>query len=95
MADTGTASCAMHSVLHHQCCYVAKSEAERNSYRKLAVDIVGQTVPSRSMKECWVLQRKLLPHGQAIHNSMKPEIEAETDLHVTSAHKKLAGMFAT
>ena len=46
-------------------------------------------------KEYWVLQRRSLPHGQAIHNSMESETKAETDLHVTWAHEKLAGMFAT
>jgi hypothetical protein len=47
------------------------------------------------MKEYWVLERRLSPHSQAVHNSMKPETKAETNLHVTWAHEKLTCMFAT
>jgi hypothetical protein len=41
-----TASYAMHSVLHSWCRNLARSETERDSYRKLAIGIVGQMVPS-------------------------------------------------
>jgi tetratricopeptide (TPR) repeat protein len=88
-----TASYAMHSVLHSWCHYLVESEAERESFRKLAVNIVGETAPSKSVKEYWVLQRRLLPHGQAIFTGMKSDSKAETNLDVTWAYQELAGIF--
>jgi hypothetical protein len=80
MTDTGIAGYAMHSVLHPWCCHVGEREAKRSPVQKLVVDAVGQTVLSGSMKKYWVLQRILLPHDQAIHDSMKSETKAETEL---------------
>ncbi|KAI4767751.1 purine and uridine phosphorylase [Aureobasidium sp. EXF-3400] len=88
-----TASYAMHSVLHSWCHCLVESEAERESFRKLAVNIVGETAPSKSAKEYWVLQRRLLPHGQAIFTGMKSNSKAETNLDVTWAYQELAGIF--
>jgi tetratricopeptide (TPR) repeat protein len=87
---TETASYAMHSVLHSWCRYLKESEAERDSFRKLAVYIVGRMVPPKH--EYRVLQRRLLPHGQAILTGVKSDTKAETDLVVTWAYQKLAGM---
>ncbi|KAG9747968.1 purine and uridine phosphorylase, partial [Aureobasidium melanogenum] len=89
---TETASYAMHSVLHSWCRYLGESEAERDSFHKLAVVVVGKTVPSRSMKEYWVLKRRLLPHGQAILAGVKSDAKAETDLDVIWTYQKLARM---
>jgi tetratricopeptide (TPR) repeat protein len=90
---TETASYAMHSVLHSWCRYLGESEAERDSFRKLAMDIVGQTVPSSRTNQDWILQRRLLPHGQAILTGVKSDTEAETDPNIIWAYHYLARMF--
>ncbi|KAG9657517.1 hypothetical protein KCV03_g10180, partial [Aureobasidium melanogenum] len=90
---TETASYAMHSVLHSWCRYLAESETEGETIQMLAIHTVGQMVPSKSAKEYWVLQRRLLPHGQAIYTYMRSETEVETDVNETWAYEKLAGMF--
>jgi tetratricopeptide (TPR) repeat protein len=91
---TETASYAMHSVLHSWCRYLGRSEAERDSFRDLAVYIVGGMVPSRSTEEYWLLQRRLLPHGQMILHGMKPRTRAATDFNEPWTYENLAGMFA-
>ena len=91
---TETASYAMHSVLHSWCRYLGGSETERSSFRKLAVDIVGQMVPAESMQEYWILQRRLLPHGQEILKGIESETHTEIDVNESWAYEKLAGMFA-
>ncbi|KAG9512227.1 purine and uridine phosphorylase, partial [Aureobasidium melanogenum] len=89
-----TASYAMHSVLHSWCRYLGGSETERSSFRKLAVDIVGQMVPAESMREYWILQRRLLPHGQEILKGIEQETHTEIDVNELWAYEKLARMFA-
>ncbi|KAH0359992.1 purine and uridine phosphorylase, partial [Aureobasidium melanogenum] len=91
---TETASYAMHSVLHSWCRYLGGSEIERSSFRKLAVDIVGQMVPAESMQGYWILQRRLLPHGQEILKGIESETHTEIDVNELWAYEKLAGMFA-
>ncbi|KAG9995258.1 hypothetical protein KCU78_g18031, partial [Aureobasidium melanogenum] len=91
---TETASYAMHSVLHSWCRYLGGSEIERSSFRKLAVDIVGQMVPAESMQEYWILQRRLLPHGQEILKGIEQETHTEIDVNELWAYEKLARMFA-
>jgi tetratricopeptide (TPR) repeat protein len=92
-AKTETASYAMHPLLHSWCRNLVKSEAERDLYRNLATEIVGRMAPSDSTKEYWVLQRRLLPHGQAILAGMRSEKRLETNLHVILAYQQLARMF--
>jgi tetratricopeptide (TPR) repeat protein len=89
-----TASYAMHSVLHSWCRYLGESEAEKESFWKLAVYIVEGMVPSKSTEEYWVLQRRLLPHGQMILHGMKSKTRAATDVNETWIYENLAGMFA-
>jgi tetratricopeptide (TPR) repeat protein len=89
-----TASYAMHSVLHSWCRYLGRSEAERDSFRDLAVHIVGGMVPSESTEEYWILQKRLLPHGQMILNGMKSKTTAAIDVNETWVYEDLAGMFA-
>jgi tetratricopeptide (TPR) repeat protein len=89
-----TASYAMHSVLHSWCRYLGESEAERESFWELAVYIVEGMVPSKSTEEYWVLQRRLLPHGQMILDGMKSKTRVETDVNKLWAYGNLAGMFA-
>jgi tetratricopeptide (TPR) repeat protein len=91
---TETASYAMHSVLHSWCRYLGRSESERDSFRELAIEIMGWMVPSKSMEEYWILQRRLLPHGQAILSGMKLKTKAGMNVNVTWAYGRLAGMFA-
>ncbi|KAG9994238.1 hypothetical protein KCU78_g18530, partial [Aureobasidium melanogenum] len=91
---TETASYAMHSVLHSWCRYLGESETERGSFWKLAVDLVGQMVPSKSMREYWVLQRRLLPHGQEILKDIETETHAEINGNDIWAYEKIARMFA-
>ncbi|KAH0329153.1 hypothetical protein KCU71_g792, partial [Aureobasidium melanogenum] len=91
---TETASYAMHSVLHTWCRYLGEIETKKEAFRKLAVNIVGHMVPSESMQEYWVLQRRLLPHGQAILKAIKSETITETNVNEICAYEKLAGMFA-
>jgi tetratricopeptide (TPR) repeat protein len=90
---TDTTSYAMHSVLHSWCRYLGASEAERGSFQKLALMIVGTMVPAKSTKEYWIFQRRLLPHGQAVFDGMKSKREAEITTNETWAYKQLAGMF--
>jgi tetratricopeptide (TPR) repeat protein len=92
-AKTETASYAVHSLLHSWCRYLVESEAERDLYRNLATEIVGRMAPSESMKEYWVLQRRLLPHGQAILAGMRSEKRLEKNPDVISAYLQLARMF--
>jgi tetratricopeptide (TPR) repeat protein len=91
---TETASYAMHSVLHSWCRYLGRSEVERDSFRDLAVHIVGVMVPSESTEEYWILQKRLLPHGQMILNGMKSKTTAAIDVNETGVYEDLAGMFA-
>jgi tetratricopeptide (TPR) repeat protein len=91
---TETASYAMHSVLHSWCRNLGESETERRSFQKLALDIVGWMAPSTSTEEYWVLQRRLLPHGQAILHRVESETGAEMYVDDTWAYENLAGMFA-
>jgi tetratricopeptide (TPR) repeat protein len=88
-----TASYAMHSVLHSWCRYLGASEAERDSFQKLALRIVGKMAPLKSAKEYWVLQRRLLPHGQAVFDGMKSRTQAEITLDEGWACHSLASMF--
>lgn len=92
---TEAASYAMHSVLRSWCRYLGESKTERDSFQKLAVDIVRQIMPSKMEEEYWVLQRRLLPHGQTILTGMKAKTEAETNFNQTWAYVKLAGMDGT
>jgi tetratricopeptide (TPR) repeat protein len=89
-----TASYAMHSVLHSWCRYVGASEAERDSFQKLAVQLVGCMTPNMSAKECSILQRRLLPHGQAVFNGIMSKKEEKININETWAYMKLASMFA-
>jgi tetratricopeptide (TPR) repeat protein len=91
---TETASYAMHSVLHSWCRYLGTSEAERCSFQRLAIQIVGCMVPDQSTREYWVLQRRLLPHGQAIFDSTKLRTQAKMNTTEARAYNNLAGMFA-
>jgi tetratricopeptide (TPR) repeat protein len=91
---TETASYAMHSVLHSWCRNLGESETERRSFQKLALDIVGWMAPSTSTEEYWVLQRRLLPHGQAILNGMKTGTKAEMSASEAWTYDRLASMFA-
>jgi tetratricopeptide (TPR) repeat protein len=92
--STETASYAMHSVLHSWCHYLAGSEGEGDSFRKLALNIVGWMVPSKSTENYWILQRRLLPHGQAILNCMKTETKAGISASEAWGYDRLASMFA-
>jgi hypothetical protein len=89
-----TASYAMHSVLHSWCRHLGTSEAERDLFQKLAIQIVIWMAPNQSTEQYWVLQRRLLPHGQAVFNGMKLNTEAEIDINETWAYANLASMFA-
>ncbi|KAI4853705.1 purine and uridine phosphorylase [Aureobasidium sp. EXF-8845] len=89
-----TASYAIHSVLHSWCRYLGESEAERESFWKLAVYIVEGMVPSESTEEYWLLQRRLLPHGQTILHGMRSKTRAATAVNETWIYENLAGMFA-
>jgi tetratricopeptide (TPR) repeat protein len=88
-----TASYAMHSVLHSWRRFLGESETKRDSYRKLAVIMVGNTVLSQSTKEYWVIQRRLLPHGQAVYDNIKSRAQAEINIDETGAWYYLATMF--
>jgi tetratricopeptide (TPR) repeat protein len=78
-----TASYAMHSVLHSWC-----------RFQKLAVQLVGCMTPNMSAKECSILQRRLLPHGQAVFNGIMSKKEEKININETWAYMKLASMFA-
>jgi tetratricopeptide (TPR) repeat protein len=88
-----TAGYAMHSVLHTWCRCLGTSDAERDSFQNLAIGIVGYMVPGRSMKEYWVLQRRLLPHGQAVFDGIKSGTQAESTSDKDWAWYSLAYMF--
>jgi tetratricopeptide (TPR) repeat protein len=88
-----TASYAMHSVLHSWCRYLGASEAGRDSFQKLALRLVGRMAFPKSAKEYWVLQRRLLPHGQTVFDGMKSRTQAEFTLDETWACHSLASMF--
>jgi tetratricopeptide (TPR) repeat protein len=51
-------------------------------------------VPSESTEEYWILQKRLLPHGQMILNGMKSKTTAAIDVNETWVYEDLAGMFA-
>jgi len=88
-----TASYAMHSVLHSWCRYLGETEAERTSFRELAVEIVGYTVPFEGVKEYWVLQRRLLPHAEAVFTGMKWTTKTEIKLIKARAYELIAILF--
>jgi tetratricopeptide (TPR) repeat protein len=90
---TDTTSYTMHSVLHSWCRYLGASEAERDSFQKLALKIVGWMVPLKSTKEYWILQRRLLPHGQAVFDVMKSKTQAEINVDEIWACNDLTSMF--
>jgi tetratricopeptide (TPR) repeat protein len=51
-------------------------------------------VPSKSTENYWILQRRLLPHGQAILNCMKTETKAGISASEAWGYDRLASMFA-
>ena len=53
----------MHPVVHRWASHIQDGAAKREVLR-LAVMVVGLSVPSSTSKDYWVLQRRLLPHAE-------------------------------
>src|SRR4051812_34454282 len=53
----------MHPVVHRWASHVQDGAGKRVVLR-LAVMVVGSSVPSRTSKDFWVVQRRLLPHAE-------------------------------
>ncbi|KAK3933659.1 hypothetical protein QBC46DRAFT_275340, partial [Diplogelasinospora grovesii] len=53
----------MHPVVHRWASHIQDGAAKREVLR-LAVMVVGSSVPSSTSKDYWVLQRRLLPHAE-------------------------------
>jgi tetratricopeptide (TPR) repeat protein len=64
--ETDTASYSMHAVLHSWCRHISSMSSIGESLPELAVSIVAQMVPEEHDESCWVLSRRLLPHGQQL-----------------------------
>jgi len=43
-----------------------QDKAGKMEFLRLAVMIIGSSVPSNTDKEYWVLQRRLLPHAEVL-----------------------------
>ncbi|KAM5348926.1 hypothetical protein ACJ41O_008749 [Fusarium nematophilum] len=56
-----TGSYSMHPVVHRWASFLDGDQQKHESAR-LALVVVGSSVPTRDSKEYWVLQQKLLPH---------------------------------
>ncbi|KAK4100763.1 hypothetical protein N658DRAFT_94706 [Parathielavia hyrcaniae] len=53
----------MHPVVHRWASHIQNGAGKREILR-LAVIVVGSSVPSSTSKDYWVVQRRLLPHAE-------------------------------
>ncbi|KAH6975787.1 hypothetical protein EDB80DRAFT_900003 [Ilyonectria destructans] len=61
--EGSTGSYSMHPVVHRWASFLDGDEQKHESAR-LAIMVVGSSVPRRESREYWVLQQKLLPHAE-------------------------------
>ncbi|KAM7213696.1 hypothetical protein V8F06_010895, partial [Rhypophila decipiens] len=53
----------MHPVVHRWASHI-QDGAEKSEVLRLAVMVVGLSVPSSTIKDYWIMQRRLLPHAE-------------------------------
>ncbi|CVL07330.1 uncharacterized protein FMAN_15396 [Fusarium mangiferae] len=56
-------SYSMHPVIHRWASCL-DGQQQKKEWIKLALDVVGQSVPFQGVKEYWLLQQRLLPHAE-------------------------------
>ncbi|KAK5653385.1 hypothetical protein OQA88_8870 [Cercophora sp. LCS_1] len=61
--ESAQGSHMMHPVVHRWASHI-QDGAEKREVLRLAVMVVGLSVPSSTSKEYWVVQRRLLPHAE-------------------------------
>jgi len=60
---------SVHPVVHQWCYH--KTVKNRNATARLALIILGSTVPQQTNRNYWVVERRLLPHCNHLHKVMK------------------------
>ncbi|KAI5460951.1 hypothetical protein BGZ63DRAFT_425413 [Mariannaea sp. PMI_226] len=80
---------AMHPVVHRWVLHLDNSEKKRE-FARMALILVGHSVPTRDTKGCWTLQQRILPHAERClwwiqENFSQPDNEAITDSLVTDS----------
>ncbi len=60
---------SVHPVVHQWCYH--KAVKDRNATARLALVILGSTVPQEMNRNYWVVERRLLPHCNHLHKVMK------------------------
>ena len=60
---------SVHPVVHQWCYH--KTVRDRNATARLALIILGSTVPQQTNRNYWVVERRLLPHCNHLHKVMK------------------------
>ncbi|KXX75712.1 Kinesin light chain [Madurella mycetomatis] len=55
----------MHPVVHRWALHM-QTRDEKEGFFQLAVVLIGELVPSNTVKDYWVLQRRLLPHAERV-----------------------------
>ena len=68
-----SSSYAIHPVVQQWCLHIAEAQHDtlRNKWRELALIAVGYLVPSKSERDYWQLQQRLLPHADYIQRISK------------------------
>ncbi|KAL6406244.1 tetratricopeptide repeat domain protein [Ilyonectria robusta] len=61
--EGSTDSYSMHPVVHRWASFL-DGDQQRHESARLALVVVGSSVPTRESKEYWVFQQKLLPHAE-------------------------------
>ncbi|KAF4340652.1 tetratricopeptide repeat domain protein [Fusarium beomiforme] len=63
-------SYSMHPVVHRWALCLSEQRQE-NEWVRLALAVVGQSVPTRETRDYWVVQQKLLPHAERLWKWMQ------------------------
>lgn len=64
---------AMHPVVHRWALHLDNAHNNRE-FARLALVLVGHSIPTQDTKEYWVLQRRLLPHAEKYYRWVQEEL---------------------
>jgi len=56
---------SIHPVVHQWASYL-DGQRQEDEWARLALAVVGQSVPAGGTREYWVVQRKLIPHADMV-----------------------------
>lgn len=56
---------SIHPIVHQWASYL-DGQRQEDEWARLALAVVGRSVPARETREYWVLQRKLIPHAEMV-----------------------------